>query len=148
MSKDEHVTKELIETLEDGREGFAQGAERLRDTDAPQLADTFTRFSEQRAKLSAELRSMASAYGDQIKESGTVTAALHRGWMSLKDALTGSEPKGILDAAEQGEDHAVKEYKKALDDDISPELRQVVERQATEIKAAHDEVRALRDSYK
>lgn len=148
MPNDAHVTKELIETLEDGREGFAQGADRLRETDAPQLADAFDRFSEQRAKFSAELRSMADAYGDEIKKSGSVVAALHRGWMTLKDALTGTDPKGILDAAEQGEDHAVKEYRKALDDDISTALREVVQRQATEVKAAHDEVRALRDSYK
>ena len=147
MSNDENVTKELIETLEDGREGFAQGGEKLRDSDVPQLADTFQRLSEQRAKFSSELRSMAGAYGDDIKESGTMAATLHRGWMSLKDALAGSDPKGVLDAAEQGEDHAVKEFKKALADDISPGLREVVERQFADVKAAHDEVRALRDQH-
>ena len=145
MSTDQHVTKELIETLEDGREGFAQGADKLREDNEPQLADVFTRFSEQRAKFSSELRSMAGAYGDDVKDSGTFVATLHRGWMKLKDALTGTDPKGVLDAAEQGEDHAVKEFKKALDADISAGLREVVQRQFTEVKAAHDEVRALRD---
>ncbi len=54
----------------------------------------------------------------------------------------------MLDAAEMGEDHAIKEYDKALDADISPGLRTVVQRQATEVKAAHDKVRALRDAKK
>ncbi len=147
MSTDEAVSKDLIETLEDGREGFTKGAEKLRDSDTPQLADTFTRFAEQRAKFSAELRSMASAYGDDIQESGSVAATLHRGWLSLKDALAGSDPKGVLDAAEQGEDHAVKEFQKALDADISAGLREVVERQLVEVKAAHDDVRSLRDAH-
>ena len=75
-----------------------------------------------------------------------MAATLHRGWMSLKDALTGSSPSGVLDAAEQGEDHAVKEYDKALGSELSPELRAVVERQSAEVRAAHDEVRSLRDS--
>ena len=67
--------------------------------------------------------------------------------MSLKDALAGSSPDGVLDAAEQGEDHAIKEYDKALGSDLSTELRTVVERQSMEVRAAHDEVRSLRDAH-
>ena len=147
MSTDEAVTKDLIETLEDGEEGFSKGAEKLADSDAPELAATFRQFSEQRASFSAELRTMADNYGDHIEESGSIAAAAHRGWMSLKDALTGSDPKGVLDAAEQGEDHAVKTYKKALDADISDGLRSVVQRQSVDVKSAHDKVRSLRDSH-
>lgn len=146
MSTDEAVTKDLIETLEDGREGFAKGAEKLDATDSPEWAATFRQLSDQRARFSAELREMAKDYGDNIKESGSVAATLHRGWMSLKDALSGSSASGVLDAAEQGEDHAVKEFKKALDNaDISAGLRTVVERQYDEVQAAHDQVRTLRD---
>lgn len=143
MSNDEAVSKDLIQTLEDGKEGFAKGAEKLDDSDASDLASTFRRFSDQRSAFSAELRELANDYGDDIHESGSVAGALHRGWMSLKDALAGSGPNGVLEAAEQGEDHAVKEYEKALSEDISPTLRSVVERQASEVKAAHDQVRAL-----
>lgn len=146
-STDETVTKDLVKTLEDGEKGFAQGAEKLEETDAPDLARTFREFSAQRASFSAELRGLAADYGDKIDESGSAAAAVHRGWMSLKDALSGSDPKGVLDAAEQGEDHAVKEYRKALDADISAELRSVVQRQSTEVKAAHDRVKALRDAH-
>lgn len=66
--------------------------------------------------------------------------------MSLKDALSGSSARGVLDAAEQGEDHAVKEFHKALQADISPELANVVRRQLVEIQATHDEVKRLRDA--
>jgi uncharacterized protein (TIGR02284 family) len=147
MSTDEAVTKDLVQTLEDGEEGFAKGADKLTETDAPELAATFRRYSEQRKAFSAELRGMAAGYGDHVDDSGTVAAAVHRGWMSLKDALAGSDPKGVLDAAEQGEDHAVKEFDKALEADISAGLRTVVERQRTEVRAAHDEVRRLRDAH-
>lgn len=145
MSEDAAVTKDLIETLEDGQEGFATAAKKLQESDSPELAATFERYSQQRAEFSDELRRLAQQYGDQIEQSGTVTAALHRGWMSLKDALSGSSAHAVLDAAEQGEDHAVSEYEKALDADISPTLRTVVERQSVAVKAAHDDVRSLRD---
>ncbi len=146
MSTDATVTKDLIETLEDGRQGFATAADKLDDSDRADLAPRFREFSEQRASMSAELEVLAATYGDHIDEDGSVTAALHRGWMSLKDALTGSSPKGVLDAAEQGEDHAVKEFTKALDEDISASLADVVRRQLVDITASHDEVKRLRDS--
>ena len=119
MSKDAAVTKDLIQTLEDGKDGFAKGADKLQGDEAMQIATTFRALSARRAELSSELEELARDYGDDIDESGTVAAALHRGWMSLKDVVAGSDPKGVLDVAEQGEDDAVKEYERALEADIS-----------------------------
>lgn len=147
MSKDAAVTKDLIQTLEDGKDGFAKGADKLQADDAGQIATTFRELSGQRAKFSGELQELAKDYGDHIEDSGSVAAAVHRGWMSLKDVVAGSDPKGVLDVAEQGEDHAVKEFEKALDADISAGLRTVVERQLTDVRAAHDQVRALRNAH-
>ncbi len=147
MSTDEKVTKDLIQTLEDGENGFGSAAEKLSDSDRPDIASRFTAFSSERAQFAAELRSLASAYGDQIEEEGSVAAAAHRGWMAVKDALNGSSPSGVLDVAEQGEDHAVSEYRKALDEDISPELRSMVERQFQSVQATHDEVKTLRNEF-
>ena len=82
-------------------------------------------------------------YGDDVDEGGSTLAAVHRGWLSLKDALTGDKPSGVLDAAVQGEDHTVSEYEKALKGDLSEGFRKVLERQHGEIVAARDEVKAL-----
>lgn len=147
MSNDESVTKDLVQILEDGKDGFAKGADKLAD-DAPEAAARFREFSAQRHRFSAELRELAENYGDEVKDSGSVSGAVHRGWMSLKDALSGSDPHAVLDAAEQGEDHAVRAYEKALEDELSEPLRTVVVRQAAEVQAAHDAVKALRDASK
>ena len=146
MSKDAKVTKDLMETLEDGRKGFTQAAEKLAESDRADLAPKFRELAEQRAGFYAELEKMAAAYGDDLDEDGSVGAAVHRGWMSLKDALSGSDPDGVLDAAEQGEDHAVSEYQDALEQDISADLKQTIQRQYTAIQTAHGEVKALRDA--
>ena len=145
-STDERITTDLIETLEDGRAGFGKGAERLADTERADLAETFREFAAQRAAYAQELRDLAARYGDHIEEDGSVLGNLHRGWMAIKDAIAGDDPDGVLDAAEQGEDHAKGEYADALKADISPHLRMVVERQAREIQTAHDTVKAMRDS--
>ncbi|MCY7302692.1 MAG: PA2169 family four-helix-bundle protein [Thermoleophilia bacterium] len=143
MSTDERNTKELVETLEDGRKGYEQCAEKLQDSSSPEAAASMTRLAEQRRQLSTELRQMAKSYGDTINESGTTTASVHRGWIALKDALTGADPKPVLRAAVQGEEHAISEYEKALEQDLSPSLREVVVRQLGQIRSARDEVKAL-----
>lgn len=147
MSTDEQIARDLIETLEDGKKGFADAADKLAESNRPDLVSTFRKYSSQRGDFAAELKNMAGQHGDKIMESGSAAGALHRGWMAVKDALSGSDPEGVLDAAEQGEDHAVAEYERALDNmEISIDLRNVIERQYAAVQAAHDEVRNLRDS--
>ncbi len=143
MSTDESVTKDLLETLEDGKDGFSKGAEKLTELGAADHAATFQQFAQQRTQFANELQGMANAYGDDPDRSGSLGATLHRGWMTLKDALTKDTPESILEVAAQGEDHAVKDYEKALDTEISADLRNVVQRQLTEVRAARDAVSAL-----
>ena len=142
MSTDEKITKDLVQTLEDGKNGFASAAEKVGDSDDPALASKFREFSHQREQFASELRGLAQAYGDEANESGSIAGAAHRAWIGLKDALTGSDPTAVLKAVEQGEEHAVSEYEKALQDDISAGLRTVVERQLGEIRQALATVRA------
>ena len=143
MSDDEKVAKDLVETLKDGERGFASAAEKLRDSDRAQWATTLIGLSEQRAGFRREIVEMGHAYGDDVDESGSVAAGLHRGWISLKDALTGDDAGSVLGAAVTGEDHAVSEYEKALEKDLSAGFREVVARQHAAIVAARNEVKAL-----
>ena len=130
MSNDAKVSKNIVEVLEDGKKGFDHAADKLAESNRADLAPMFREFSEQRAGFAAELTTMAAAYGDEIDEHGSVKGTIHRGWI----------------AAEQGEDHAVDSYKKALDEDISPELKDVLRRQMGTVQATHDQVKALRNA--
>jgi uncharacterized protein (TIGR02284 family) len=146
MSADEKVAKDLVVTLKDGRNGFASAAEKLRDSERPEVAATLQRLSEQREAFARDIVAMGHEYGDDVEESGSVAAALHRGWLSLKDALTGDDASGVLGAAVTGEDHAVSEYEKALAEDLSDGFRSVVQQQHSAIVAARDEVKALQQA--
>jgi uncharacterized protein (TIGR02284 family) len=143
MSDDEKVAKDLVETLKDGERGFASAAEKLRDSDRAEWATTLQRLAEQRAGFRREIVEMGHEYGDDVDESGSVAASLHRGWISLKDALTGDDAGSVLGAAVTGEDHAVSEYEKAEKQDLSAGFRDVVSRQRVAVVAARDEVKAL-----
>ena len=143
MSDDAKAAKELVETLKDGEKGYASAADKLRDSERPEWATTMERFAQQRAGFAREIVEMGHEYGDDVDESGSVAAALHRGWLSLKDAVSGDDPDAVLKAAETGEDHAVKEYEDALKMDLSAGFREVVVRQQADVLAARDELKAL-----
>jgi uncharacterized protein (TIGR02284 family) len=143
MSDDEKAAEELVETLRDGEKGFAEAATKLRDSDRAEWASVLQRLSEQRAGFRREIVELGHEYGDDVDESGTAAAAVHRGWIALKDALTGDDAGSVLGAAVTGEDHAVSEYEKALEKDLSAGFREVVTRQHQAVLAARDEVKAL-----
>ncbi len=143
MSDDAKAAKELVETLRDGEKGFAASADKLRDGDRPEWATLMQRLSEQRASFRQEIVALGHEYGDDVDESGTAAAAVHRGWIALKDAVTGDDAGAVLGAASTGEDHAVSEYEKALEQDLSAGFRDLVARQHAEVVAARDEVKAL-----
>ncbi|PRY53426.1 uncharacterized protein (TIGR02284 family) [Knoellia remsis] len=143
MSDDSKAAKDLVETLRDGERGFADAAQKLRDSDRAEWADVLQRFSQQRADFRREIVDLGHDYDEDVDTSGSAAAAVHRGWIALKDAVTGDDASGVLGAAVTGEDHAIKEYEKALEQDLSAGFRDVVSRQHREVVAARDEIKAL-----
>jgi len=136
----------LIETLKDGEKGFKEASDAVKD---PQLKSLFQQYSQQRHRFATELQAEARSLGETDPEkSSSAAGAMHRAWIDLKSALTSGDDKAILNECERGEDSAVHEYEDAVEDGLTGTVRQIVERQFTEIKSAHDRVKNLRDAAK
>jgi uncharacterized protein (TIGR02284 family) len=145
MDKDDprSVVEKLIETCRDGENGYRDAAEHAKST---QLKQFFQEQSRERSSFAAELQSLLTRLGEPgKKESGSATAAIHRAWIDLKSSLGGGD-KAILSSVEQGEDNAKDTYAEALNSPLPANVASVVQRQAENIKAAHDRVKSLRDS--
>ena len=136
----------LIETLKDGEKGFKEASEAVND---PQLKSLFQQYSQQRHRFASELQGQAQTLGESKPEKSSSTAgALHRAWINLKSAVTSGDDKAILSEVERGEDSAVREFQDAMNDGLTGHVREIVSRQFTEIKSAHDRVKSLRDTAK
>ena len=70
---------------------------------------------------------------------------LRRGRLNLRGALNAHDPGAILVECERGEDHAMAEYRKAIDLPLPTDVVHAIGAQSLEIKAAHDKVKYLRD---
>ena len=130
----------LIETCRDGQEGFKTAAEGVRSAE---LKELFHAYSRQRGAFVGELQDEVRRMGGEPEDSGSVSAALHRGWMGLKAALTGGDDNAVVSECERGEDAALAEYRAALGADMPANVRALVEREFAEVKEAHQRIRTL-----
>lgn len=132
----------LIETSKDGEYGFTKSAEHVQD---PEIRRLFVQRAAECRQAAEELRQMVAQLGGSAEDSGSAAGAVHRGWVAVKDALTGRSDRAILEETERGEDIALKHYREALKADLPPQARNLVERQYAGVERNHAQVRALRE---
>jgi uncharacterized protein (TIGR02284 family) len=130
----------LIETCKDGQDGFREAAGAVKNTE---LKTLFNTYSQQRAQFAGELQNEVLRLGGDPEKTGSTAAALHRGWIDIKSAVTGEDEGAIIAECERGEDSAVKNYKEALTEGLPGDVQSIVERQYGQVKEAHDRIRAL-----
>jgi uncharacterized protein (TIGR02284 family) len=123
----------LIETSRNGELGYAEAAHLMKDT---RLQTVLADYAKERAGFVRALETEVKKLRGTPVESGTVGAALHRGWLELKSAVTLGSAGAILSACETGEDSAWTHYKHVIDSDISGESRAMVDKQWEKVKEA------------
>jgi uncharacterized protein (TIGR02284 family) len=138
------VLNDLLESSRDGEYGFTACAEHA---DSAQLKSVFQRHARECAAAAVELEHEVRRLGGEPASGGTVAGALHRGWVSVKSALSVHDDKAVLQECERGEDAAVARYRKALKASLPLDVRALVERQSQGAQRNHDEVRGLRDTF-
>lgn len=134
---------DLIETCKDGEQGFRTAAEGVGNSD---LRTLFNMYAQQRARFAAELNNEVLRRGGDPAKSGHVSAAFHRGWIDVKQAVTGKSEAAVIDECERGEDSAKANYEKALKKNLPADLLSLVEGQYQEVKDAHDRIRAMKQA--
>lgn len=130
----------LIATCRDGERGFRYAANHVRDSTVKAL---FLEIASQREQFAADILAHAQRLGGATEPDGSLAGALHRGWMTLKDAVGGHDDAAIIREAERGERSALAAYEDALDGMLPPATREVIERQCAEVRQSHNRVHAL-----
>ena len=138
------VLNDLVETSKDGEKGFRKAAEDAHDA---QLKAMFLARAEDCTRGARELQDAVQGLGGKPETGGSMSGALHRGWVDMKSAVTDRSDHEILAECEKGEDVAKKRYHDALEKDLPVDVRALVERQYQGVLQNHDRVRDLRDQY-
>jgi uncharacterized protein (TIGR02284 family) len=134
------VLNDQIETCKDGANGFRTAAAAVQNADAKTLFASRVPTIEGAA---TELQALVRRLGGDAETTGTVAAAVHRGWIDLKAAVTGKNEAAIITECERGEQLAVKNYEDALKKGLPADVAAVVERQHRGAVQNLERVRAL-----
>lgn len=138
------VLNDLVECCKDGEYGFHTCADNAKRED---LKAVFNQREQDCQRGAQELQDQIRQLGGDVKDSGSVLGALHRGWVSVKSSLTTQDDKATLEDAERGEDNAMARYRKALKQPLPASVRALVERQMEGVQRNHDQIKMLRDQF-
>ena len=136
---------DLIETCKDGENGFRTCAEDIKNK---ALQPIFLTAAERCADAAAELRQEVLRLGGKPEKSGSLAGSAHRRWVDIKSAITGKDEAAVLAECERGEDVAKASYEKALQKDLPPSIRVIVQTQYEGVLQNHDRVRSLEKAAK
>lgn len=139
------VLNDLLENSRDGEYGFRACAE---EVDSPQLKQVFQNRSAECARAAGELVQLIRRFGGSPDDGGSMSGAMHRGWVHVKGTLGADSALSMLEECERGEDAAVARYRKALKEDLPSDVRAVIQQQADGAQRNHDEIKRLRDQMR
>jgi uncharacterized protein (TIGR02284 family) len=132
---------ELIETCKDGEYGFRTCAEKV---NSEHLATFFLNRADDCRRAAAELQEQVVMLNGKPDTGGSVGGALHRGWVSVRDALATYDDLAVVKECERGEDLAVSKYREALENPLPEPIRTLVENQYQGARRNYVQVCAIR----
>lgn len=140
-SKDITLTNTLIATTLDSVKGYREAGEDSANTHAA----FFCEMADERSKVACDLQDHVRSLGGDPEDDSTVSGAIHRGFMSMKEMFVARDDKAIVNEVERGEDYIKGKFETALKDgDLSPTCRAVIETAYASVRKGHDKVSAMK----
>jgi uncharacterized protein (TIGR02284 family) len=118
------------------------------ETYKEELRDLFKKLQQTSHECKSELESEVKRLGGTPEEGTMILGKLHRGWMDIKAAITGSDSDAILSSCEYGEQTIIKAYEDALEedaDDVTYEQKAMLSQQLLMLKNDYEKVQLMQD---
>jgi uncharacterized protein (TIGR02284 family) len=130
--------KHLIATCRDAERGFRTAADQVNNA---QLRTLFLKLAAQRRQFADALLPHAQRLGGAGVSDGTSAAAVHRAWIHVKASIAADPNHAVLGEAARGERLALAAYDDAIHDILPPDVRDLVEEQHQDVRAAAEDIR-------
>jgi uncharacterized protein (TIGR02284 family) len=142
-SHDISVLNTLIETTIDSVDGYRRSAQEA--TNSRFSAEFLERASE-REQVVSQLRDRVRQLGGNPEDDGSVLAAAHRAFLTLRDRVTGSDDKAVIAEVDHGESYLNGKWETALKDDrLSTQTRTLVQQCYDSVREGRDRFRRLHE---
>lgn len=134
----------LIKTTIDSVDGYRAAA---KDADSSRFQTMFFDRASEREMLATKLQQYVQQNGGSPTDIGSIAAGAHRAFMNLRDAVTGSDDKAVIEEVERGEDHIKAKFESAITDhEVSAEARELISQCFQSVLQGHDQMRNLKQA--
>ena len=137
-SHDISILNSLIETTIDSVDGYRHSANEATNN---RFADSFRDWAKDREEVVTKLRDRVRELGGTPEHDGGILAAMHRQFLSLRDAVTGSDDQSVIAEVDRGESYLDNKWQAALkDNELSAETLDL-------IRSCYESVRSGRQQW-
>ena len=136
-AEDALLVSALLKIAVDAQSGYTTAA---RDAKSAEHRTVLHQYAQQRQTQAAELDQLLRASGHAAGKMGTVAGAFHQGWINLRAMLTQGD-RALLQECIRADELALAAYHDAMRRTSNYALVQLLQRQATGIQEAHDQLR-------
>jgi uncharacterized protein (TIGR02284 family) len=134
------ILNDLIRTCRDSHDALQRAADNVRRGD---LKSPLNELSHQHAVFAGELEDQVRGLGIEPSTRGHIGSILQRGLGELESRLREKDDAAILAECQNVESDALTHYQHALNEDLPPGVRTIVQRQFQAIQAAVSQLRTM-----
>ncbi|HWH17272.1 MAG TPA: PA2169 family four-helix-bundle protein [Allosphingosinicella sp.] len=141
---DINVLNSLIETTLDSVDGYRRSAE---EATSSRFASEFLSRANEREQVVRQLQGEVRRLGGNPQDDGSVLAAAHRAFLTLRDRATGSDDEAVIAEVDHGESYLRGKWETALKDDkLSPETRSAITQAWESVRSGQEKWRAVHEN--
>ena len=135
------VLNSLIETTLDSVDGYRRSAE---EASSSRFASDFLSRANEREQVVRQLQNEVRSLGGNPEDDGSVLAAAHRAFLTIRDRATGSDDESVIAEVDHGESYLRGKWEAALQDDkLSPETRSLITSMWESVRAGQEKWQAV-----
>lgn len=143
-SHDITVLNRLIETTLDSVDGYRRSAE---EASGSRFSSEFLSRATEREQVLRQLQDEVRRLGGDPEDDGSVLAAAHRAFLTIRDRATGGSDEQIIAEIDHGETYLREKWETALRDDaLSTETRAVITQGWDSVRAGQEKWRAVHEN--
>ncbi|HEY0625170.1 MAG TPA: PA2169 family four-helix-bundle protein [Allosphingosinicella sp.] len=143
-SHDITVLNSLIEMTLDSVDGYRRSAE---EATSSRFSSEFLSRANEREQVVRQLQGEVRRLGGNPEDDGSVLAAAHRAFLTLRDRATGSDDEAVIAEVDHGESYLRGKWETALkDDQLSPETRSAITSAWESVRAGQEKWRAVHEN--
>ena len=144
QSHDIAVLNSLIETTLDSVDGYRRSAE---EASSSRFSSEFLSRATEREQVVRQLQEEVRRLGGSPEDDGSVLAAAHRAFLTIRDRATGSDDEAVIAEVDHGESYLRGKWEAALkNEELSSDVRSLITQCWESVRAGQEKWRAVHEN--